>query len=534
MKRSVRWLLIAAGMSMHAGVATAASPKLAWDPNTEATLAGYKLYFGTQSRTCFNDPQLETFTYGGAPAAQGGSPIVIFLDELRDRNSPDYILVNVPDSVRYFSVTAFDSSGRESRYSGEVSLANSPQGPVLCDASANLSSAVVVTFSEYVDMASATDTANYTLRNTANSTNVAISSIDFDPGFKKVTLNTAAALATGIPYELTVNNVKDYFDPALVQPNSQKTFTYTTAPTLRTAGPLNNAPPHLELVFNKDIDASSSSLASNFSISNGLSVIESIKAINRNFSEDERGVHLTTSSPLTEGQSYTVTVNNVADTFGNIIAPNSTIQFQMPVDTTAPHATAAHVVNPLARRNEVHVAFDEEVDQATATNIVNYSISNGVAVGAATLLGDRRTVVLSTAAHADGAYQINISGVRDNSAAGNLMLPTVLNYRVVDIVADADGDARENVRDNCTLVANTTAPTSQRDTDSDKIGNACDGDLNNDGIVNVLDLGLFRAAFGKNTNPNADFNGDDIVNVLDLGLFRQMFGKAPGPSGTVP
>jgi hypothetical protein len=287
-------------------------------------------------------------------------------------------------------------------------------------------------------------------------------------------------------------------------------------------------------VFNKDIDNSSSGVAGNFSISNGLSVTESIKAFSRNFSEDERGVHLTTSGPLTEGLTYTVTVNNVADTFGNVVAPNSTIQFQMPVDTTAPRALAAHVVNPVARRNEVHVVFDEEVDATTAASVANYTISNGITVGAATLLGDRRTVVLSTAAHADGAYQITIRNVRDNSAAQNPMAQTALNYRVIDIVADGDGDGRENVRDNCTTVANTTAPTSQRDTDGDNIGNACDGDLNNDGIVNAVDLGQFRAAFGKNTNPNADFNGDNIVNAVDLGLFRQMFGKAPGPSGLVP
>ncbi len=43
----------------------------------------------------------------------------------------------------------------------------------------------------------------------------------------------------------------------------------------------------------------------------------------------------------------------------------------------------------------------------------------------------------------------------------------------------------------------------------------CDADLNNDCIVNVIDLGLFRLGFGG----------------TDLGRFRLGFLSTPGPSG---
>jgi hypothetical protein len=93
---------------------------------------------------------------------------------------------------------------------------------------------------------------------------------------------------------------------------------------------------------------------------------------------------------------------------------------------------------------------------------------------------------------------------------------------------DTDNDGiRDNV-DNCINVPNPD----QRDTDGDGYGNMCDGDLNNNGTVNILDLGLFKARFNT-TDADADFNGDGVVNILDLGLFKQMFNKPVGPSGTV-
>jgi hypothetical protein len=43
------------------------------------------------------------------------------------------------------------------------------------------------------------------------------------------------------------------------------------------------------------------------------------------------------------------------------------------------------------------------------------------------------------------------------------------------------------------------------------------GDLNGDGIVNGLDLGLMLSAWGASGGP-ADLNNDGIVNGLDLGI----------------
>jgi photosystem II stability/assembly factor-like uncharacterized protein len=106
---------------------------------------------------------------------------------------------------------------------------------------------------------------------------------------------------------------------------------------------------------------------------------------------------------------------------------------------------------------------------------------------------------------------------------------TILGGATVVVPRDTDWDGILDTLDNCSLVANPN----QRDTDGDGYGNACDGDLNNSGIVNFADLALFRAAFGT-ANANADFDGNGTVNFADLARFRAMFGLPPGPAGKLP
>ena len=99
----------------------------------------------------------------------------------------------------------------------------------------------------------------------------------------------------------------------------------------------------------------------------------------------------------------------------------------------------------------------------------------------------------------------------------------------VDIDSDTDGIV--DTQDNCVFVANGD----QRDTDGDGIGNLCDADLNQDCVVQVTDLGLFRTVFFTD-DADADFNGDGAVNVVDLGIIRIEFFNdyaVDNPSGVV-
>ena len=103
--------------------------------------------------------------------------------------------------------------------------------------------------------------------------------------------------------------------------------------------------------------------------------------------------------------------------------------------------------------------------------------------------------------------------------------PYALAWRIAD---DSDGDGIPDDLDNCIEVANPD----QRDSDGDGYGNACDGDLDNNGFVNFTDLAIFRSRFGS-SDPDADLDGSGSVNFADLARFRELFGRPPGPSGLV-
>ena len=47
------------------------------------------------------------------------------------------------------------------------------------------------------------------------------------------------------------------------------------------------------------------------------------------------------------------------------------------------------------------------------------------------------------------------------------------------------------------------------------------GDVNKDGIVNVLDLVLVAGEFGVENPSYTDVNGDGVVNILDLVVIAQ-------------
>jgi cysteine-rich repeat protein len=100
---------------------------------------------------------------------------------------------------------------------------------------------------------------------------------------------------------------------------------------------------------------------------------------------------------------------------------------------------------------------------------------------------------------------------------------------------DADGDGIHDFVDTCRLVPNPGQEDvdAGRDDDGSRpgtqhYGNACDADINQDGIVNVRDLAILKSAFFT-TDPVADLNGDGVVNVSDLTILKSRFLKKPGP-----
>ena len=101
--------------------------------------------------------------------------------------------------------------------------------------------------------------------------------------------------------------------------------------------------------------------------------------------------------------------------------------------------------------------------------------------------------------------------------------------------ADQDQDGVSDATDNCTLSANA----SQLDANADGIGNLCDADLNNSGLVTTADFAIQRLQLGRSaasspTAAAADLNGSGLVTAADLGILRGRLNTAPGPSSLAP
>lgn len=106
-------MIIVSVLGLLSGGAWAFSVTLAWDPNSESDLAGYKIYYDTDS----------------GPPYRYSINIPLSSPDF-NRYSPEYTVAGLVDgNVYYFACTAYNESLLESAYSNEVSTGNASSNP---------------------------------------------------------------------------------------------------------------------------------------------------------------------------------------------------------------------------------------------------------------------------------------------------------------------------------------------------------------------------------------------------------------------
>jgi len=103
---------------------------------------------------------------------------------------------------------------------------------------------------------------------------------------------------------------------------------------------------------------------------------------------------------------------------------------------------------------------------------------------------------------------------------------------------DSDMDGIGDACDNCIDLPNgpllpDAGGNVQLDADGDMIGNACDADINQDGLVDDIDQAIVWACFNSLATgicAPADFTGDGIVAGTDISVVATQFNGTPGPS----
>ena len=58
-------------------------------------------------------------------------------------------------------------------------------------------------------------------------------------------------------------------------------------------------------------------------------------------------------------------------------------------------------------------------------------------------------------------------------------------------------------------------------------------DVNQDGVVNIIDLTLVASSFGATGENTADVNQDGVVNIIDLTLVAAAFGNTAARTGNM-
>ncbi len=282
--------------------------------------------------------------------------------------------------------------------------------PNLTRAELNGEKTLILSFTEPLDLSSASVKGNYTINN-------GISVIKATPSQSQMEVFLETTPHQKGFYSVTVNNVKDMATiPNTIIPGRWITYTCTptdtTPPVLLYSEFINSTT--VELDFSEPLDPSSAEDVNHYSISNGVTVQRAILDIS--------ATRVTLTTEKHELGSYSVTINGIKDGSGgkNEITSNTIGQYSYNInDKIPPTIVSANLRN----ETTLEVIFNESMDQVSVEDKTHYIINNNIDIKniySAALVGH---VFIETSNHTAGEYVLTVNEIKDGSENKNPITP---------------------------------------------------------------------------------------------------------------
>jgi hypothetical protein len=233
-----------------------------------------------------------------------------------------------------------------------------------------------VTFNEKVTKESAEDLANYEIKvDEKDGGTLDVVSVEWDSDDENFVYVVTEPQERNEDYKISVNGIVDQRKAGntMTRPDSEKfkgVKEDETAPKVDSVRVL--SPTSILVSFKDDsrIDEASATDINNYDL-DGL-YIEEIRV-----QEDAYQIFrvILVVEEMEDGESYSLRINDIEDEFGNTMDKED----KTTVRATSSNVAAVAVKSVVARgENTVYVEFSDEVDEASAENISNYNIDEGV------------------------------------------------------------------------------------------------------------------------------------------------------------
>ena len=420
--------------------------------NTYSSTSYFGIYFQYSTTSRFDDfgfddliiSQLELDTVKVTSATE----IVVYFDQPIDQTDaettgsyllPGYTITSATQSAESDSVVTLTLDAGTPLVTGDYTLTVSSALTRNSDATYDISytqlqlqSAVtlsetemLLSFNDDLNETSAKTQTNYTIDNGIGQP--AGASLNEDRS--QVTLTLSNPLFEGTTFELTLSNLENESGNSVFA--GTEDFTFVIPIVIDSAAPQSEN--RVLVLFNKPLNEAISEDVLNYSLSGGLGNPTSAA-----LQEGSQSVELTFSEDFAN-DSYVLTINNLEDLDGNIIAENSTVSFSYL------HLDIVSVVQ--VDDESVRIAFNQEVEESTAEMVGNYALSElGTPALASRSAEDPSEVTLVLDELYNSVYTLSITGISNqlqNSAPAELFAQVTISkasdYRellITEIMAD--------------------------------------------------------------------------------------------------